>query len=88
MPSRTLIEVGVLSQTRRYRVITINSAKGLYRRASAYIALKNEKEAEKDLVEASKISNDPAIPPELEKVRARLKANAEREKAKFKKMFT
>jgi len=62
-------------------------AKGLYRRALARIALKEEREAERDLVEATKLVNDQAILLELEKVRATAKANKEREKAKFKKMF-
>ena len=72
---------------RRYRSMTFASAKGLYRRALARVALKQEAEAEKDLIEATKLVNDQAISSELEKVRALRKANAEREKAKFKKMF-
>lgn len=67
--------------------MTIVLAKGLYRRALAHIALKKEAEAESDLVEATKLVNDQAISSELEKVRATIKANKEREKAKFKKMF-
>lgn len=68
--------------------MTTISAKGLYRRALARIALKGaEAEAEEDLVEATKLSNDQAISSELEKLRATRKANREREKAKFKKMF-
>jgi len=62
-------------------------AKGLYRRALARVTLKEEAEAEKDLLEATKLVNDQAISSELDKVRALRKANAEREKAKFKKMF-
>lgn len=73
---------------RRYRIMTIILAKGLYRRALARVALKEEEaEAEKDLVEATKLVNDQAISSELEKVRAIIKAKKEREKAKFKKMF-
>ena len=72
---------------RRYRITTIFSAKGLYRRALARISLKEEEEAEKDLVEATKLVNDQAISLELEKVRAMRKANKEREKAKFKRLF-
>lgn len=72
---------------RRYRITIIVSAKGLYRRALARIALKGEAEAEKDLVEATKLVNDQAISSELERVRATIKANKERERAKFKKMF-
>ena len=59
----------------------------MYRRALARVALKEEAEAEKDLVEATKLVNDQAITAELEKVRATRKTNKEREKAKFKKMF-
>ena len=67
--------------------MTIIPAKGFYRRALARVALKGEEEAEKDLIEATKLVNDQAISSELEKVRATIKANKEREKAKFKKMF-
>lgn len=67
--------------------MTIVSAKGLYRRALARVGLKAEAEAEKDLVEATKLVNDQAISAELERVRATIKANKERERAKFKKMF-
>lgn len=67
--------------------MTIISAKGLYRRALARVALGGTEEAEKDLVEATKLVNDQAILSELEKVRATIKAKKEREKAKFKKMF-
>jgi peptidyl-prolyl isomerase D len=81
------IEVGVSRSRRRYRLTTTIPAKGLYRRALARVALKEEAEAEKDLAEATKLVNDQAISSELEKVRARRKANMEREKAKFKKMF-
>jgi peptidyl-prolyl isomerase D len=71
----------------RYQIMTIISAKGLYRRALARVGLKQEAEAEKDLVEATKLVNDQAISAELEKVRAATKANKEREKAKFRKFF-
>lgn len=67
--------------------MTFISAKGLYRRALARVALKEGEGAEKDLVEATKLVNDQAISSELEKVRATIKANKERERAKFKKMF-
>jgi len=67
--------------------MTVISAKGLYRRALAHVALKQEEEAEMDLVEATKLVNDQAISSELERVRATRKAKKEREKAKFKKMF-
>lgn len=83
------IEVGILlSWIRIYQIMTIVLAKGLYRRALARIALKEEAEAESDLVGATKLVNDPTILSELEKVRATRKANKEREKARFKKMFS
>jgi peptidyl-prolyl isomerase D len=69
-------------------VVTITLAKGLYRRALARITLKEEAEAEKDLVEATKLVNDPTISLELERVRTARKASKEREKAKFKKLFS
>lgn len=65
----------------------IISAKGLYRRALAYIGLGQEEEAEKDLAEASRLVNEQAISSELENVRARLKAHKDGEKARFKRMF-
>jgi len=79
-----------ISLTNRATRVALSDAdrgKALYRRALAHIALKEEEEAESDLVEATKLVNDPAISSELEKVRETRKANKEREKAKFKKMF-
>lgn len=67
--------------------MTIASAKALYRRALAQIALKQEEEAEKDLIEANKLVNDQKISSELERVRATRKANKELERAKFKRLF-
>lgn len=78
---------GCSQSIRGYQIMTIISAKGLYRRALARVALGGTEEAEKDLVEATKLVNDQAILSELEKVRATIKAKKEREKAKFKKMF-
>jgi len=60
-------------------------AKELYRRALTRIALREEVEAEKDLVEATKLVNDQVISSELEKFRAII--NEGREKAKFKRIF-
>jgi len=62
-------------------------AKGLYRRGLVHVALKQEEKAEIDLVEATKLVNDPGIVLALERVRATLKANAEREKNKYRKFF-
>jgi len=69
------------------RSISETLAKGLYRRALARVALKEEAEAEKDLVEATELVDDQVISSELERVRAIIKDNKQREKAKFKKMF-
>jgi peptidyl-prolyl isomerase D len=58
--------------------MTSISAKGLYRRALARVALEEEEEAEKDLVEATKLVTDQAISSELEKVRATIADDEER----------
>lgn len=63
--------------------------KALYRRALAHIALKEDDEAEADLVEANRlVKEDNAILGELEKVRKAREAFKAKEKAKFKKMFS
>lgn len=72
--------VGDLSATDR--------GKALYRRALARVVLKEDDEAEKDLVEASKVvPGDEAVKKELEKVRARKKERREKEKKAFKGLF-
>jgi len=62
-------------------------ARALHRRALAYVALKEEAKAERDLVEVTKLADDKKYSLELEKVRAIIKDNKEREEAKFRKMF-
>ena len=68
--------------------MTVISAKGLYRRALTRIALKEEAEAEKDLVEATKLVNDQAISSELEKVGLLALRLGLTDRPKFKKIFT
>ena len=64
------------------------SAKALYRRALAHAILKEDDEAEADLVAASQlVPDDQAITGELSKVRQRKKEKREKEKKAFKKMF-
>lgn len=63
-------------------------AKGLYRRALAYIMLKDDENAEKDLIEASKlIPDDQAIAGELARLRNRKKEKRDKEKKAYSKMF-
>lgn len=63
-------------------------AKALYRRALARAALKEEEEAEADLVEANKlVKDDKAIIAELERIRQVRQAYKAKQKAQFKKMF-
>jgi peptidyl-prolyl isomerase D len=63
--------------------------KALYRRALARVTLKEEEEAEADLVEANRlIKDDAAILGELERVRRVREAYKAKEKAKFKKLFS
>ena len=63
-------------------------AKALYRRALGRAALKEDEEAEQDLVNAHElVKDDAAILAELDKVRARRKEKRDKEKKAFKKMF-
>ncbi|KAI0074261.1 peptidyl-prolyl cis-trans isomerase Cpr7 [Panus rudis PR-1116 ss-1] len=65
-----------------------DKAKALYRRALAEIVLKEDDDAEKDLVEASQlVPDDKAIASELAKVRQRKKEQRDKEKKAFKKLF-
>jgi peptidyl-prolyl isomerase D len=65
-----------------------DKAKALYRRAIAHSMLKEDDEAERDLVEASQLlPEDQAIVGELAKVRQRRKEKREKDKKSFKKMF-
>lgn len=62
--------------------------KALYRRALAYVALKQEDEAEADLITALQVvPGDKAISDELAKVKQRKKEKRDKEKKAFKKMF-
>lgn len=64
------------------------TAKALYRRALSNVALKNDEEAEQDLVAASAlVPADAAIANELAKTRQRTKEKKEKAKKAFKKMF-
>jgi peptidyl-prolyl isomerase D len=63
-------------------------AKALYRRAVAHSILKDDDDAEKDLVEASQlVPDDKVISSELAKVRQHKKEKREKEKKALKKMF-
>lgn len=65
-----------------------HAGKAHYRRALAHSALKEEDQAEADLVQASQlVSGDAAILGELEKVRRRRKEVRDKEKKAFKKFF-
>ncbi len=65
------------------------AAKALYRRALSHAALKNDEEAEEDLVAANAlVPSDAAISGELAKTRARMKEKKEKAKKAFKKMFS
>ncbi|EGO01157.1 hypothetical protein SERLA73DRAFT_179252 [Serpula lacrymans var. lacrymans S7.3] len=77
--------------TRALNKLELNAAdkaKALYRRALARVILKDEEEAEKDLVQASElVKEDQAIATELAKVRQRKKEKRDKEKKAFKKLF-
>ncbi|KAF7967504.1 hypothetical protein HWV62_41410 [Athelia sp. TMB] len=65
-----------------------DKGKALYRRALAFVALKQEDEAEADLVAALQVvPGDKAISDELAKVKQRKKEKRDKEKKAFKKMF-
>jgi len=64
-------------------------AKALYRRALACLVLKEDEEAEANLVEANRlVKDDSVILAELERVRKAREDYKAKEKAKFKKMFS
>ncbi|KAJ3741435.1 peptidyl-prolyl cis-trans isomerase [Lentinula detonsa] len=66
-----------------------DKAKALYRRAIAHTILKDDGEAEKDLLEASKlVPDDQAITGELARVRNKKKEKRDKEKKAYKKMFS
>ncbi|KAJ2919663.1 hypothetical protein MD484_g687, partial [Candolleomyces efflorescens] len=65
-----------------------DKAKALYRRALARVQLKDEEQAEQDLVEASKVApDDKAIAAELGKIKQAQKEHKDREKKAYKRMF-
>jgi len=89
-PSASNARVAVDSTTRALRIQLSNAdkAKALYRRGLAHSSLKEENEAERDLVEASKlVPEDQAITNELSKIRQRRKEKKDKEKAAYKKLF-
>jgi peptidyl-prolyl isomerase D len=68
--------------------LVVPAAKALYRQGLAQVALKEYEEAEKVLVESLSLAkDDKAIAAELERLRQRKKAQRDKEKAAFKKMF-
>lgn len=77
--------------TRALDTLELNNAdkaKALYRRALAHGVLKEDEEAEKDLVQAHDlVAQDAAIIAELDKIRTRRKEKRDKEKKAFKKMF-
>lgn len=63
-------------------------AKALYRRAVAYVGLKNEEDALKDLEEANKlVPGDAAVVKELSAVKKNVAERARKEKAAYSKFF-
>lgn len=64
------------------------SAKALYRQGLAHVTLKEFDEAEKAILEAHSLAkDDKAIAAELERLRQRKKAQRDKEKAAYKKIF-
>jgi len=84
-------KIGLKCATRALTQLELNNAdkaKAFYRRAIAHGILKEDGEAERDLVDASKLMpDDQAIVGELAKTRQRRKEKREKEKKSFKKMF-
>lgn len=69
-------------------LVEMPTGKAYYRRALAHVALNDEEEAEKDLLEAAKIvPGDEAVRTELTKVQAKKKEKRDREKKAFKGLF-
>ncbi|KAJ7766335.1 peptidyl-prolyl cis-trans isomerase [Mycena maculata] len=91
-PSATNAKVAVQCATRAFNTLQLSSAekaKALYRRALAHSILKDEDEAEKDLVAALAIvPDDAAIATELAAIRKRRKEKRDKEKKAFGKMFS
>jgi peptidyl-prolyl isomerase D len=64
------------------------AAKALYRQGLAQVTLKEDEEAEKAFLDALSIAKeDKAIAAELERLRQRKKAQRDKEKAAYKKLF-
>ena len=64
------------------------AAKALYRQGLAQVILKEDGEAEKVIMEAHSLAkDDKAIAAELESIRQRKKAQRDKEKAAYRKMF-
>jgi len=84
-------KVAVSSTTRALNNLTLNDsdkAKALYRRALGHAVLKEEDDAEADLVGAHElVKDDKAIIGELEKVRQRKKEKKDKERKAYKKLF-
>ncbi|KAG6895748.1 hypothetical protein C0992_012866 [Termitomyces sp. T32_za158] len=84
-------DIAIKNTTRALDRLELNAAdkaKALYRRALAKVIKKDEDEAERDLIEASKlVPEDGAIAGELAKVRQQKKEKREKEKKAFKKLF-
>lgn len=69
-------------------ITTADRAKAYYRRALAHLAMKDDEDAERDLVDALKlVPGDEAIRKELDKVRTKKKEKRDREKKAFKGLF-
>ena len=68
--------------------LTCEPAKAYYRRALARNIMKDEDEAEADLIKAHElVPSDGVIESELAKIRQRKKEQREREKKAYKKLF-
>jgi len=79
----------VLSEKFFTTLSTADKAKAHYRRALAYIILKDDDEAEKDLHAAAALApGDESIKKELQKVSVRRKERREKEKKAFKGLFS
>ncbi|KAF5313513.1 hypothetical protein D9611_008508 [Ephemerocybe angulata] len=83
--------VAVTNTTRAINQFTLKDsekAKAFYRRALARRELKDEQEAEQDLIQASRLApDDAAIAGELAKIRQAAKEARDREKKAYKKLF-
>ncbi|KAJ7614132.1 peptidyl-prolyl cis-trans isomerase [Roridomyces roridus] len=87
----TNAKIAIQCASRAFNTLQLSpadKAKALYRRALAHTIVKDEDEAEKDLVAALAIvPDDAAIASELAAIRKRRKEKRDKEKKAFKKMF-